>query len=119
MLSNGDIFLPDYLKKSKQQSTALSIYEEIETDVTSGSSSTSNALISLNFSSGISAICLSDIVRHKQLQEARERIQNDKKDDEDVTSKLKAAKKLTAGICWKNGTNRLGKVYLRLQEISN
>ena len=26
-----------------------------------------------------------------------------------MTSKLKAAKKLTAGICWKNGTNRLGK----------
>ena len=76
MLSNGDIFLPDYLKKSKQQSTALSIYEEIETDVTSGSSSTSNAPISLNFSSGISAICLSDIVRHKQLQEAREREYN-------------------------------------------
>ena len=32
----------------------------------------------------------------KLMNEARERIQKDKKDGEDVTSKLRAAKKLTA-----------------------
>jgi len=56
----------------------------------------------------MSAICLSDILRHEQLQEARERIQTDKEDGEAVTANLKAAKKISAGMCWKHGTNRLG-----------
>ena len=42
----------------------------------------------------MSGICLTDILRHKQPQEARERIQNEKKDDEDITGNLKAPKKI-------------------------
>ncbi len=48
-------------------------------------------------------------MRHKQLQEGRENIQNEKKDGEDVTSKVRVTKKLNAAICGKEDTNRLEK----------
>ncbi len=44
--------------------------------------------LTLIFSTGVSALCLNDIVRHEQLHEARERIQKENKDGEDVTAKL-------------------------------
>ena len=41
--------------------------------------------------------------------EAREGIKSEKSEGEDLVSRLKASKRLTAGFCWKEGTNRLGK----------
>ena len=38
--------------------------------------------LSLYFYTGISAICLTNIIRYGQLQQARKRIQNEEKDDE-------------------------------------
>ena len=105
VLSDNDIFLPEYQLNPKQQSSDSTLNDAItKTTVTDTSS-----MLSLNFSTGMSAICLTDILRHEQLQEARERIQNEKRDGEDVTANLKAAKKISAGMCWKHGTNRLGK----------
>ena len=106
-----DIKLPkDIMKPNQQSSDSTDSTRNDNDDTTTVTAATSDSEhLSLNFSTGVSALCLSDIVRHEQLQEARERIQKDKKDGEDVTSKLRAAKKLTAGICWKSDTNRLGK----------
>jgi len=64
---------------------------------------------SLNFSTGVSAECLTALVGSQQLMEARERIKREKVDGEDLATRLKAAKRITAGFVWKEGTNRLGK----------
>ena len=110
LLPSNDVFLPKYLLCPKQQSTELTSNDNgTATTINTLTDNSSANQLSLNFSNGMSAICLTDIVRHEQLQEARERIQNSKRDGEDLIAKLKAAKKLTAGICWKNETNRLGK----------
>ena len=106
--SSDDIKLPKYILKPNQQSTDSTNSNTYEDETTINSETSNSEQLTLNFSTGVSALCLNDIVRHEQLQEARERIQKEKKDGEDVTSKLRAAKKLTAGICWKNNTNRLG-----------
>jgi len=41
--------------------------------------------------------------------EARERIRKEKANGEDLVTRLKQAKRVTAGFVWKEGTNRLGK----------
>lgn len=64
---------------------------------------------SLNFSTGVSAECLTALVRTDQLMEARERIRKEKANGEDLVTRLKQAKRVTAGFVWKEGTNRLGK----------
>ena len=64
---------------------------------------------SLNFSTGVSAECLTALVRTEQLMEARERIKREKAEGEDLATRLKGGRKITAGFCWKEGTNRLGK----------
>ena len=69
---------------------------------------------SLNFSTGVSAECLTALVRNEQLMEARERIRTEKADGEDLASRLKKAKRVTAGFCWKEGTNRLGKTIFEI-----
>ena len=93
LLPSNVVFLPKNLLGPKQQSTEL-------TSNNNGTATTTNTLtddssanqLSLNFSTSISAICLTDIVRQEQLQEAREMIQNEKRDGKDLTAKLKAAK---------------------------
>jgi len=104
--SNDDIKLPKYILKPNQQSSNST---DSNTHCDDETTTTDETLVSkeltLNFSTGVSALCLNDIVRHEQLQEARERIQKEKKDGEGVNSKLQAANKLTAGICWKNDTS--------------
>ena len=62
----------------------------------------------LNFSSGTSLFCLTSIVSKDQLMKARERIKKDKDDGAEAYDKLKASKKLTAGVCYKNDVVRLG-----------
>ena len=114
ILSDNDIFLTEYLlntsTSSKQQSTDSTRLNNIDAITTTTTTVTDmSSKLSLNFSTGMSAICLSDILRHEQLQEARERTQNEKRDGEDVTANLRAARKISASMCWKHGTNRLGK----------
>ena len=113
-LDNADgICLPSSFLQPNQQSTISTVSTDSNTNGDNQTTTTDETLdsdqLTLNFSTGVSALCLNDIVRHEQLQEARERIQKEKKDGEDVTTRLRAAKKLTAGICWKNDTSRLGK----------
>ena len=94
----------------KHQFTKLTAYDNGSATMTNTLTNDLSAKqLSLHFSTGMSAICLTDIVRYEQLQEAREMIQNEKMDGEDLTARLKAAKSLTASICWKNETNQLGK----------
>ena len=103
------IYLPKSFLKPNQQSTdSIESNTNHENETTATDETSDSEQLTLNFSTGVSALCLNDIVRHTQLQEARERIQKEKKNGEDVTSKLRAAKNLTAGICWKNDTNRIG-----------
>ena len=54
-----------------------------------------------------------------QLMEARERIRNDKANGEDLATRLKQAKCITAGFCWKEGTNRLGKTKFEVCKENN
>ena len=82
--------------------------------ITDDNTSQSNSLksasskISLNFSSGASAFCLQSIISQEQLHNAREKIKEHKDNGKETIEKLKEAKKITAGICYKSGTNRLG-----------
>ena len=74
-----------------------------------GNNSGSQQSSSLNFSTGVSAECLTALVGANQLMEARERIKKVKSDGDDLSTRLKNAKRITAGFCWKEGPNRLGK----------
>ena len=64
---------------------------------------------SLKISYGTSSFCLKAILKQEQLQEARERIKEEKDEGESVLKRLQQAKRITAGICYKIGTSRLGK----------
>ena len=64
---------------------------------------------SLNYSKGTSAFCLGVILKQEQLMEAREKINMEKLEGKTLVEKLKEAKRVTAGICYKIGTSRLGK----------
>ena len=106
---SSKITLPSSMKQQQVSATnetsitsdALSEFHDNETISTQQSS--------LNFSSGVSAECLTALVGNQQLMEARERIKREKAHGEDLATRLKAAKRITAGFVWKEGTNRLGK----------
>ena len=74
----------------------------------SNSLNSASSKISLNFSSGASAFCLQSIISQEQLHHAREKIKEHQDNGKETIEKLKEAKKITAGICYKSGTNRLG-----------
>ena len=93
---------------SNQTSSDNSTASKITTSHSSQKTSYSQQS-SLNFSTGVSAECLTALVRNEQLMEARERIWKEKGNGEDLTTRLKQAKHVTAGSVWKEGTNRLGK----------
>ena len=57
----------------------------------------------------MSSFCLQAILSQEQLHEAREKIKIEQENDKNTIQRLKDAKKVTAGICYKSGTNRLGK----------
>ena len=63
---------------------------------------------SLNFSTGVSAECLTVLDGNQQLMEASKRIKRKKAHGEDLTNRLKEAKRITAGFVWKEDTNCLG-----------
>ena len=71
VLSDNDIFLPEYQLNPKQQSSDSTLNDAITTTTVTDIS----LMLSLNFSTGMSVICLTDILRHEQLHEARKRIQ--------------------------------------------
>ena len=66
------------------------------------------SITSLNFSTGISSFCLQSIISSEQLQEARAKIASDRNEGKNLFQQLQEAKKLTAGICYKNRAVRLG-----------
>jgi len=84
---------------------------------TAATTTTSQQSSSLKFSTGMSAECLTALVSTKQLMEARERIKKAKSDGEDLTTRLKAAKRITAEFCWKKGTTYLGKIIFEVCKV--
>ena len=98
--------------KSSNQTDTNKSSDSSDRTCNSGASSNSTSnqqSSSLNFSTGMSAECLTALVGADQLMEARERIKKAKSDGDDLSTRLKNAKRITAGFCWKEGTNRLGK----------
>ena len=63
----------------------------------------------LNFSSGQSLTCLKAMLSQDQLHEARQRIREDRSHGMSIKEQLKSNTKLSAGILFKAGSNRLGK----------
>ena len=49
------------------------------------------------------------ILKQQQLQTARERIKSEKDTGDTMATRLRSAKRVTAGICFNSGTARLGK----------
>ena len=80
-----------------------------DTNISIDATEDSTQQSSLNFSNGFSADCITSLISNEQLMEARERIKSEKSEGEDLVTRLTASKRLTAGFCWKEGTNRLGK----------
>ena len=97
----------DSVDTTKQSDTEASKSDDITNENPSVSEDKRQS--SLNFSSGVSADCLTALVRNEQLMEARERIKREKLEGKDLATRLKVGSKITAGFCWKEGTNRLGK----------
>ena len=65
--------------------------------------------LSLNFSNGASSFCIGSILNQEQLMEARQKMNKQQIEGKSVVENLKSAKRVTAGTCYKSGTNRLGK----------
>ena len=72
-----------------------------------------SSMLSLNFSTGMSVIYLTDVLRHEQLQEARKRIQNEKKYGEGVIANLKDIKKSLSACVGSMEPIGLGRAFLR------
>ena len=66
----------------------------------------------MNFSKGTAAWCFDAIVRHGDLQAARELIKNDINNGVALKDKMRADKRLMAGGLFKMGTVRLGQTVL-------
>ena len=108
------IILPSSMKPNQVSASSSSINNETSSTSDAPPDShnietTGTQQSSLNFSTGVSAECLNALVGSQQLMEARERIKREKANGEDLATRLKAAKRITAGFVWKEGTNRLGK----------
>ena len=110
---SSKVTLPPSMR-SKQAITTPSSNNNEVTSITSDApldiDNTSTQQSSLNFSTGVSAECLSSLLKSEQLMEARERIKLEKAEGEDLATRLRAAKRIMAGFVWKEGTNRLGKI---------
>ena len=118
--SSSSIILPNK-SPVKQVSTTSAPESEtqkyIQCDSTINSTETSTLTMttsdtkppSLNFNTGTTSFVLDAIVRHEDLQKARERIKKEQDDGKSVSEKLQKSSKITAGIMWKCGTNHVGK----------
>ena len=89
-------------------------YDDTDTTITFNSDSTpsrsqQSTQVSLNFSKGTSSFCIGAILNQEQLMEAREKMNKEQMEGKTLVENLKSAKRVTAGICYKSGTNRLGK----------
>ena len=73
------------------------------------SQSQQSTQVSLNFSKGTSSFCIGAILNQEQLMEAREKMNKEQTEGKTLVENLKSAKRITAGICYKSGTNSLGK----------
>ena len=109
-MSSQEIFLPSKLISPTTYNDNTTV-TEIETLFGSDTSTTLEAppFPKLNFSTGMSSFCLQAILSQEQLHEAREKIKIEQENGKNTIQRLKDAKKVTAGICYKSGTNRLGK----------
>ena len=107
----NDIILPnkDITKRVTDRDPSIS------TEMTSGTntdSSTNNLPTSddLNFQTGMSNFCLKAYLSNEQLQQARESIRADMNTGKSVKEQLKESTRLSAGIIFKAGSSRLGKM---------
>jgi len=115
---SNDIIIPNFKTRTTAKSCNLSACTT-ETEASSSEESRSNHPLSssttakpgdeLNFSSGESLRCLKAMLSQDQLHAARERIRDDMNDGKSIKEQLKANSRLSAGILFKTGTNRLGK----------
>ena len=118
---SNDIIIPqktNNVSTKANKSCTLSI-NTTESEASSSESSLSNHPLSssttakpgdeLNFSSGESLRCLKAMLSQDQLHAARERIRDDMNDGKSIKEQLKANSRLSVGIVFKTGTNRLGK----------
>ena len=102
--SSNSITLPSSLSQSNpspNEDPSLTITDSSITTV-------STFQPSLNFDTGTSAFCLDAILKQQQLQTARERIKSEKDTGDTMATRLRSAKRVTAGICFNSGTARLG-----------
>lgn len=101
-----DIKLPT--KPNNQYDSTIADASD-STTVTESDRSLPSIAPSLNFSKGTSAFCLGAILKQEQLMEARAKINKEQSEGKTLVERLRSAKRVTAGICYKSGTNRLGK----------
>ena len=83
------------------------------TTITAISSSTENSskpasISDVNISKGNASFCITSIIQHKDMLEAREKIQKQQVEGLGLRDRLKKSKKLTAGVLYKNGSARIG-----------
>ena len=103
-MKNADVILP---RNNHQQSLS-----ETETESELYSSTTNeNETPILNFSEGVSSVCLDKLVQQSDLMKSRERIKKEQMNGKSVREMLEKARKVTLGAVFKCGTNCLGKTF--------
>ena len=103
-MKNTDVILP---RNNHQQSSS-----ETETESELYSSTTNeNETPILNFSEGVSSVCLDKLVQQSDLMKSRERIKKEQMNGKSVREMLEKARKVTLGAVFKCGTNCLGKTF--------
>jgi len=107
--ASSDIILPSSLSQSNPSPNEDNVVTDTIVTDSSITTISTTAQPSLNFVTGTSAFCLDAIVKQQQLQSARERIKSEKNTGDTMVTRLRSAKRVTAGICFNSGTSRLGK----------
>ena len=114
-LSSSSVTLP-------HSSTNNSIVSS-DTTITTSSSGSENSIqqasiADVNISKGNASFCITSIIQHKDMLEAREKIQKQQGEGLELRDRLKKSKKITAGLLYKNGSARIGATTLMvMQEI--
>ena len=70
----------------------------------------------MNYSSGISQLCITEIIRDQDLHTARQAIKADKDTCETLKQKLEKLKKVSAGGIFLQGTNCIGKTIFDIKK---
>ena len=100
---SSNVIIPSSQYDTHSSATTITAISS-STEISSKPASISDVSIS----KGNDSFCITSIIQHKDMLEAREKIQKQEAKGLGLRDRLKKSKKLTAGVLYKNGSARIG-----------